>query len=276
MAVTMNLRTRSSYGSKQKKTPKVSEKLLDLVHEEEFCDPCKEVISKLNDHTSTFDIQANILRQNIQKISSTHHSNCDFMKVVVFWYFNLGSNSSLRSIIASSLNKLQDESGLINIFDEYIKETISQHSQLLVEVIQRCFENCSPALSAVQENLNQLYEVFIDDLQNNKNHFAGYNVDALIRVLLALESQGKCQNEDLLKAIFTYFHENINEIQMSGETKRNLALIWTHEIRHRYSNDFVKLLVDYILEKEVEESFKVSIFLPISLIISYYAAGQKS
>ena len=250
---TMNLRTRS-YGSKQKKTSKVPEKLLDFVHEDEFCDCCKEVIDKLNDHESTFDIQANVLRQNIQKTSSTHQSNCDFMKAVVFWYFNLGSNSSLKSIIASSLNKFQDDSGLIQIFDEYIKENISQSQ--LVEVVQRCFENCSPALCAVQQNLNQLYDVFIDDLQNDKKNCAG-NVDALIRVLLALESQGKCQNEDLLQAILTYFHGN-NEIQMSGETKRNLALIWTHEIRHRYSNDFVKLLVDYILEKEVEDSFEVS------------------
>ena len=262
MAVTMNLRTKSSYGSKQKRGySKAPEKFLDFIQEYEFCDPCKEVLNKLNDHTSTFDIQASVLRQNIQKTSSsTHQMNCDFMKAVVFWYFNLGANSSLRSIIASSLNKLQDYSELDQIFDGYIKETIIHNSQL-VEVIQRCFENCSPALSAVRQNLNQLYEMFIGDLHKNKNSFASGNVDSLVRVLLALESQGNCPNEDLLNAIQIYFHENNNDNQMSGETKRNLALIWTHEIRYRFTNDFVKLLVDYILEKEVEESYKASTIL---------------
>ena len=263
MAVTMNLRTKSSYGSKQKRGySKAPEKFLDFIQEYEFCDPCKEVLNKLNDHTSTFDIQASVLRQNIQKTSSsTHQMNCDFMKAVVFWYFNLGANSSLRSIIASSLNKLQDCSELVQIFDGYIKETIIHNSQL-VEVIQRCFENCSPALIAIQQNLNQLYEAFIVDLHRNKDNCASGNVNSMVRVLLALESQGNCRNEDLLRAIQTYyFHENNNQNQMSGETKRNMALIWTHEIRHRFTNDFVKLLVDYILEKEVEESYKASTIL---------------
>ena len=98
-------------------------------------------------------------------------------------------------------------------------------------------------------------------VHKNKNSFASGNVDSLVRVLLALESQGNCPNEELLKAIQIYFHENNNDNQMSGETKRNLALIWTHEIRYRITNDFVKLLVDYILEKEVEESYKASTIL---------------
>ena len=79
-----------------------------------------------------------------------------------------------------------------------------------------------------------------------------------IVLLLAIKytCQYLCLN--LLNNISEFWIFSYLVVEMSGETKRNLALIWTHEIRHRYSNDFVKLLVDYILEKEVEDSFEVS------------------
>ena len=241
-----------AYGSKQIKNIKSAEKLPTTPYNK-LCDKCTEIIEKLNDKEQTFDVQASTLRKRIHE----NCLNCDFMKVLVFWYFNLSSGSSLKFIIASSLNKLDENSTLIRIFDDYIKCSIASGNPLstLTEIFQRCFENCNLGLAAIQINIKQLYKIFTQDLQNGCD-------PATIRALLSLESQGKCPNEDLIQAVCNQFKQN----SISSEARNNLALIWTHEIVHFHA-DFIEKFVDYNLDGYVQESFSVSTLYPIANFI---------
>ena len=221
---TMNLRTKG-YGSKQLKNSKPYEPLPKTPFKT-FCDSCQEVLDKLEVH-QTFDLQANILRQSINQIITAKCNNCDFVQNIVFWYFNLPTSSSIRFIIASSLSKLKDDQNAENFekcFKEYVTVQASS-GQNVTEIVLRCFENCPPGMAAVQPNLNQLYTSLIEELKIDAN-------SGTIRALLAIESVGKCSNDDLIEAVVKHFKDE----EIVNETKHNLALIWTHEMKSRFTD----------------------------------------
>ena len=161
--------------------------------------------------------------------------------MVVHWFFELDQVSSLRPVIASSLNKLTQEKYFVQAFDESIKKMILEKDENLPNKISRCFENCNPAFLGVKENISQLYEVF-----SSKE-----DLGEVSRVILSLETISKSPNQNLLKNLQKYFL--IEDV--SGELKSNLCLIWTYELKH--TDSFVKNVVKGLNDCDENNPLKV-------------------
>ena len=137
---TMNLRTRS-YGSKALKGEKQPEKLPEFTGTTSGNTGTNpeiiELLHKIQTETS-FDFQIRHLRQFIKLISNEKDkSNCDNIRRVVFWFFELNQLSSLRPAIASSLNKLTQDDHFVEAFDEAIKKMIVENDVNLPNKISR-------------------------------------------------------------------------------------------------------------------------------------------
>lgn len=237
---TMNLRTKG-YGSKQLKNSKPCETLPKTPYTN-YSDSCNEVLDKL-ELQQTFDLQANILRQSI----ADNCNDCDFVKNVVFWYFNLPTSSSIRFIIASSLSKLKDDKNetFEKCFQEYVSAQASS-GENVTETVLRCFENCPPGMAAIHPNLSQLYSSLVKELKNDAN-------SGTVRALLSIESIGKCSNDEVLKAVLEHFKDE----DIVNETKHNLALIWTHEMKSRFSDLVLQFLKSDMDRSSFESELKV-------------------
>ena len=100
---------------------------------------------------------------------------------------------------------------------------IFPYSDKIVTIVARCFENCSSALEAVKKDLQDLYLNFVRQLNSSTDS------GPIARVILSLESQGQCQNDELLHAILKHFSDE----NMLSDIKSNLALIWTYELKSK-------------------------------------------
>ena len=108
---TMNPKTRS-YGSKALKGVKLPEVIPDVSGKisgnpsEKCSETLRDLMPKIKEATN-FDNQIRYLRQFIKTLAEENHSsNCAEVQFVVFWFFELNQGSSLRPVIAASLNKL--------------------------------------------------------------------------------------------------------------------------------------------------------------------------
>ena len=108
---TTNLKTRS-YGSKALKGVKLPEVIPDVSGKisgnpsEKCSETLTDLMPKIKEATN-FDNQIRYLRQFIKTLAEENHSsNCAEVQFVVFWFFELNQGSSLRPVIAASLNKL--------------------------------------------------------------------------------------------------------------------------------------------------------------------------
>ena len=107
----VNPKTRS-YGSKALKGVKLPEVIPDVSGKisgnpsEKCSETLTDLMPKIKEATN-FDNQIRYLRQFIKTLAEENHSsNCAEVQFVVFWFFELNQASSLRPVIAASLNKL--------------------------------------------------------------------------------------------------------------------------------------------------------------------------
>ena len=191
---TMNLRTRS-YGSKAMKNAKKAEPLPDYsVHlESSLCnEEIEELYKKVTNETGIYFNQTEAIRQLIQCLDKQEKQN-QFITKICFWYLKLPSASSLKSVIASCLNKVTNPRLFTEAFQDLIQ--VNLNTDEIVNIVTRCFENCSPALEAVKKDLQDLYHTFVSQLNSSKDS------GPLARVILSLESQGQCQNVTLFERV---------------------------------------------------------------------------
>ncbi len=210
---TMNLRTKakgsSALPSKKILNQRLPESLPDSSADLQHLDLFQKLTT-----CSDLDEQIAELRKAILSKSGAKDE-----EAIVSWYFRLPSNSSLKPAISATLNKLEDDSVFVAAFQTYLLQEI-QTKQNLVQTIQRCFENCRPAHKAVKENLLKLYEVFTEDFEPD---------NALVRVLLSLETIGPSQNRSLLEKISAV----IGTEKVLPDLRSNLCLLWLFEFRHQ-------------------------------------------
>jgi hypothetical protein len=255
---TMNPKTRS-YGSKGLKGVKLPEDIPDVSGKISGnpCEKCSETVTdlmpKIKEETN-FDNQIRYLRQFIKTLAEENHSsNCDKIQFVVFWFFELNQASSLRPIIASSLNKLGKDNHFAKAFDEAIMRMIFENDLKMMAIpkiienndlankISRCFENCNPAFLGVKENINALYEIFSEK----------EDLGEVSRVILSLETIAKSPNQNLVKNLMRCFLME----DLQGELKSNLCLIWTYELKD--TDCFVKNVVKGLNDDEENNPLKV-------------------
>ena len=123
----MNLRTRS-YGSKAMKNAKKAEHLLDYSADLEslLCnEEIEELYKKVTDETGIYFNQTEAIRKLIQCLDKQEKQNQYIIKIC-FWFLKLPSASSLKSVIASCLNKVTNQRLFTEAFQDLIQVNLNR------------------------------------------------------------------------------------------------------------------------------------------------------